>query len=472
VSVGESRSHVDPLAAVEAAARQARERRRPALAALRGALPATDLLAAFARWDAPDRFFFERPGDGLAIAGRGATRAIETSGAARFAVAAERTRTLFADLHVAGEATDATCGPLVVGGFAFDDGDATRWEGFPAARLVLPELSLVRRGGEAFATVVRAVAPDADAARECRMLREALARARGELARARAVAPDELAAAPAPDYRARADRPLADYRARVRCALRAIGAAALEKVVIARRVVLSRPGGFDAAPLLAALRETYPACTSFAVARPGGVFLGASPERLVRLAGRGVETAAVAGSAARGRNPQEDARLARELRESKKEQTEHAIVVRALREALAAHCDALRAPEAPRILQLDGIQHLETPISGVLRGGRSVLDLVGSLHPTPAVAGAPRAAAVRWIARQEGLDRGWYAGPIGFVNAQGGGEFVVALRSALLCGEEARLFAGAGIVEGSQPDAELRETRLKLRALLAPLLEI
>jgi isochorismate synthase EntC len=88
------------------------------------------------------------------------------------------------------------------------------------------------------------------------------------------------------------------------------------------------------------------------------------------------------------------------------------------------------------------------------------------------VAGAPRAAAVRWIARQEGLDRGWYAGPIGFVNAQGGGEFVVALRSALLCGEEARLFAGAGIVEGSQPDAELRETRLKLRALLAPLLEI
>nr|MDJ0869801.1 chorismate-binding protein [Myxococcota bacterium] len=147
-------------------------------------------------------------------------------------------------------------------------------------------------------------------------------------------------------------------------------------------------------------------------------------------------------------------------------------VVRALRAALAPHCRSLAVPEAPRLRRLDGIQHLETPIEGRLAGRRGLLALAGDLHPTPAVGGAPRDAALGWIARAEDLDRGWYAGPVGFLDAEGGGELAVALRAALLRGETARLFAGAGIVEGSQPEAELRETRLKLGALLAPLLEL
>jgi isochorismate synthase len=192
----------------------------------------------------------------------------------------------------------------------------------------------------------------------------------------------------------------------------------------------------------------------------------------MRLAEGRVETASVAGSAARGRSPEEDLELGRRLRESKKEQTEHAFVVRALCDALAPHCDPLEVRESPRLMRLQDIQHLETPIAGRLRARRSILELLGSVHPTPAIAGAPREAALEWLRRNENLDRGWYSGPIGFVDSEGGGEFYAALRSAVLRGGEAQLFAGAGVVNGSDPEAELCETRLKLRAMLTPLMEI
>ena len=276
----------------------------------------------------------------------------------------------------------------------------------------------------------------------------------------------------AASFRADAERSHADYCARVDAALHDIAAGDIEKVVLARAVRLRRESPLDAAALLRDLRAAYPTCTNFAVAHADGVFLGATPEHLVRLDGNRVATAAVAGSAPRGRDPVDDERLGRELLESKKEQAEHSVVVRALREGLAPCCADLDVPESPRLLRLGEIQHLETPIRGTLRNGETILGLVERLHPTPAVGGAPREAARAWIARNENLDRGWYAGPVGFVDAEGGGDFCVALRSALIRGEEARLYAGAGIVAGSLPPAELRETRLKLRAMLSPLLKI
>jgi isochorismate synthase len=196
----------------------------------------------------------------------------------------------------------------------------------------------------------------------------------------------------------------------------------------------------------------------------------------VCLAGERVSTAALAGSAPRGRSPEEDARIARALRESKKEQEEHAYVVREIAASLRPLCDELALPEAPRLLALDGIQHLETPVEARLRPAldpRPVLfDLVERLHPTPAVCGTPRAAATAWLRRNEDLERGWYAGGVGFVDAEGGGEVGVALRSGVLDGSSARLFAGAGLVAASRPEAELAETRLKLRTLLSQLTEI
>jgi isochorismate synthase len=390
---------------------------------------------------------------------------LEAHGEQRFEGAARRARGLFADLHAAG--ADGA-GPLLLGGFAFSASEppAPEWAGFPPARLELPEALLARAGGAAWLTLARRVEPGADPAREAAALRarrEALER---ELAAGSPASAEEER----PGFRLEATRGPADFRARVAAALREIAAGELEKVVLARSLRVA--GRFHPPALVAALADAHPACATFAVARPEGVLLGASPERLLRRAGRRVEAAALAGSAPRGRTPEEDERLGRELVESKKEQAEHAAVVRGLREALAGCCARLEVPEAPRLLRLEGIQHLETALTGTLARDLSAIELAGRLHPTPSVAGAPCDAALRWLARREGLARGWYAGPLGWIGPSGDGELWLALRCALVRGDEARLYAGAGVVAGSQPETELRETRLKLRALLHVLLEV
>jgi isochorismate synthase len=464
--------HADLANAVTSAAEQASRRARPQWVS--GSLRVADCdgLALFARSDAAERFFWERPAEAHQIAALGAEREIETRGASRFADAARAARELSSDLHLVAAEDGVGAQPFLVGGFAFgDEGSAaTEWAAFPPVRLVLPELLVTRRGEASRCTLTQRIEPGAEVERELALLRERLERARRALAGARL--PEPQPAAHAPEFHTAADAPPARYHAGVEQALRSIASGDLEKVVLARGVRLTSAAGFPVARVLDTLRRVHPSCASFAVGRPGATFLGAAPERLLRLDGRRVETAALAGSARRGRSPQEDARLGRDLCESKKEQAEHAVVVRALREALSHACDEIVVPEAPRLLRLQGIQHLETLLVGTLRGEASVLELAGRLHPTPAVAGAPQQAALAWLAQQEGLERGWYAGAIGVVNHDGGGEFSVALRSALLRGETAHCFAGAGIVAGSDPDAELRETRLKLRAMLGALVEL
>jgi isochorismate synthase len=461
-------------AAVGAAVRGARADARPHWVALRFRIPARDGLEDFDTQPHADRFHWERPDRQLAITGLGRAFAIEADGDDRFDVAARAAETLFASLHLAGDPGPRHSGPLLVGGFAFGASPSQQpdWRGFRPCSFTLPSVLLARERDEFWCTLVRRVDADDDPDAITASLRAEM-RTRIAVpsvpahARTRAKHSTDPAA-----FRVRADRPHADYCERVERALEGIHAGDLEKVVLARSLRVDRDSPIEPGHLLAALRDAHPTCTLFAVERSGGVFLGATPEHLIRLADGRVETAAVAGSAPRSGDPEVDARHAQRLLESKKEQEEHAIVVRALRDALATCCDDLDIPESPQLLRVGEIQHLETPIRGHLRDRRSILELVGRLHPTPAVGGAPRAAATEWIARSEGLDRGWYAGPVGFVDPDGGGEFCVALRSAVLRDGRANLFAGAGIVDGSIPEAELRETRLKLHALLAPLLEV
>jgi isochorismate synthase len=460
-----------------------------------------DVLAAFEASESQDRFYWERPAAGRSIAAFGCAEAIEAEGEGRFAEASERAEQLFARLHVSGQDTPATAGPFLVGGFAFSNVASTEshWRDFPTGRLVLPEVAIAVAGGRGWCSVVRPVQPvqaakPVQATQSVQAARVVSAIQSGTCARAicddlragldevgRSLANRSLIdAATAPiaeagdplDYHACADRTHIEYRAQVEAALREIADGGFEKVVLARSISVREKGDYDPFALLDTLRRAHPTCAIFAVARHAVVFLGATPECLVRLVDGRVETASVAGSAPRGRSPEEDLELGRQLRESKKEQAEHAFVVRALCDALTPHCDALEVRESPRLMRLQDIQHLETPITGHLRARRSILELLGSVHPTPAIAGAPREAALEWLNANENLDRGWYSGPIGFADSQGGGEFYAALRSAVLRGNEARLFAGAGVVDGSDPEAELRETRLKLRAMLAPLMEI
>jgi isochorismate synthase len=448
--------------------------------ALQEEIFACDVLAAFATSESQDRFYWERPVEERSVAAFGRAGVIEAEGEGRFAETSERAEHLFARVHVAGQDAPATAGPFLVGGFGFANAAPREphWQDFPASRLILPEIAIAVSGERSCCTLVRPVQPteklqSGNRAREIADdIRAGFDEVRRSLANRSLVDASTAEGSHRPDFHACADRTHAEYRAQVEAALSEIAEGSFEKVVLARSISVREEGDYDPCALLDTLRRAHPTCAIFAVARPGVVFLGATPECLVRLVDGCVETASVAGSAPRGRSPEEDLELGRQLRESKKEQAEHAFVVRALCDALAPHCDGLEVRESPRLMRLQDIQHLETPIKGRLRAPRSILELVGSVHPTPAIAGAPREEALEWLNANENLDRGWYSAPIGFADSEGGGEFYAALRSAVLRGNEARLFAGAGVVDGSDPEAELRETRLKLRAMLAPLMEI
>ena len=456
-----------------------------------------DILRCYARCGDRDRFFWERADSGERFVAWGRVDETESAGSERFRDVEVWAARIRSRLHWVGAAR-CDAAPVFFGGFGFDDDvtPASEWKNFPAARFVLPAAIGEFRDGRARWITLARVEPGVDADSVETELAGRLAQACAFSATQSDAQPgsdspaiDVLAVADwpsGPEYRVRSDRAHAVFLAQVDRALEDIAAGGLEKVVLARSLQVDHDGEVDIPGLLGRLRELYPSCTLIAMGRGEDTFLAATPETLVRVAGDRVETAALAGSAPRGRTPEEDAALASALQSSAKEQVEHAHVVEALARVLAARCAELEMDDTPGLRRLFGIQHLETAVSGRLLEGEAgrdvVLELVAALHPTPAVGGVPHAHARDWLRRFEGLDRGWYASPIGWLDAAGGGDFCVALRSALIrsgSSESGRaatgrawLFAGAGIVEGSVPAQELTETRIKLRALLAPLTEI
>jgi len=255
------------------------------------------------------------------------------------------------------------------------------------------------------------------------------------------------------------------WKAAVAQAVAEIGDGAFEKVVLARRSDCEQPQDIAPATVLGTLAERYPGCRVFSFRARGSTWLGASPELLVALGAGTVRAASLAGSRPRGDNPLSDRRLAEDLLNSEKERAEHGFVVSAIAGALWPVCTEVDMPPAPSLMRIANIQHLYTPVTGTVRPGVDILDLVGRVHPTPAVGGWPREITFDAIRRLEQMDRGWYAAPIGWVDLDGDGEFAVALRSARISGNRAALFAGAGIVSGSVPEEELAETELKFRPL-------
>ena len=245
-----------------------------------------------------------------------------------------------------------------------------------------------------------------------------------------------------------------------------IAAGRLDKAVLARQVTIDLDADVDQASVLDRLRRAQPACFTCAV----GSYVGASPELLVRRRGRLVVSRPLAGTVAQGGPADEDRRLVAGMAASAKEQAEHAMVVREVRAALDELCDEVSASARPEVVRLATVAHLATTVTGRLREpAASALAVAARLHPTPAVAGVPRAAALAAIAELEPFDRGIYAGPLGWVDSRGDGDWAVALRGATLDGRRARLVAGAGIVAGSDPGAEWDETEAKLRAMRAAL---
>jgi menaquinone-specific isochorismate synthase len=247
--------------------------------------------------------------------------------------------------------------------------------------------------------------------------------------------------------------------------LREVESGVAEKVVLARDHALWSKERFDPHLVIANLRDRFPECYTFLI----DGLAGASPELLLRRQDLTIDSRALAGSTGRSEDPEEDERLGKELITSDKEQREHAAAAASVGRVLGEVCRTLTRPAAPELLKLANVQHLATPFAGTLAEPHHILDLVGRLHPTAAVGGAPTATALEMIGRYEAMERGRYAGPVGYFDMDGDGEFAIALRCAELSGARARLFAGAGLVRGSVPEEELEETRLKLKAMLSAL---
>ncbi|MGY1630192.1 isochorismate synthase MenF [Geodermatophilus sp. SYSU D01186] len=401
----------------------------PAAPALLELLPATGALS------------WVRRGEGLV--GWGEAARLEVSGPTALAEAADWWAEYGAGLDVDDPIGVPGSGPVLFAGIAFDPASGT-------SVFVVPEVVVGRRDGVAWVTTVG----DADPA-------EVLASA--------------PAAVPAALGRLRyADGALdpASWCSTVEAAVERITAGELEKVVLARDLLVTADAPLDPRSLLARLAARFPDCWTFAV----DGLLGATPELLLRRTGRTLSSRVLAGTAPRGAGADDD-RLAAALLGSAKDRAEHALAVDSLVGALQPYCATLTAPEEPELLTLANVRHLATDVTGVqarggARGRAGLLELVGAVHPTAAVCGTPTPAAAGLIAELEGMDRGRYAGPVGWLDARGDGEFGLALRCAQLCDDDpasARLFAGCGIVAGSDPAAELAETQAKFAAFQAAL---
>jgi salicylate biosynthesis isochorismate synthase/menaquinone-specific isochorismate synthase len=430
--------------------------------------PELDVAACiFASRGAEERYFvWEQPDrDGFALGTLGVEWTVEgIADPERFSAAAAACAdaTRDATRAVRGSGPPAS-GPVWVGGFSFDTagGEAPHWASLPPTLLVLPSVSLVRYKDEVVATVNVACRADSDPE-----ILAGSAAARLETLRADPIPlvdPDprerfEIVSVRPPEHYVEA---VAEARELIRCGK-------LEKVVLAREVRVEARSPFRLAVVFDELRQAFPSCFCFCVGTPEGGFVGASPELLVRREGGGVASVALAGSTRRSADPAVDDHLGQRLLQSPKDRSEHEIVARRIERALAPLSVWVAANAEPELIRVANIQHLATPVRAQLAEPLSAVELAGVLHPTPGVGGEPWEVACEVMALEQ-MDRGWYAGPVGWMDAAEDGEFCVALRCALVNGTVGHCYAGVGVVADSDPEAELAESEVKLQALLTVL---
>jgi isochorismate synthase len=444
----------------EAAIRRARRGRRDVIVSVDVKIdPATDVSAVVLASRSHERFFcLEQPDrGGFALAALGNAVVIEARDQRdRFATVAQLCRE-----YGRGALTDAH-GPRWVGGFAFapDGGSAPEWRSFGPAQLVLPEVALWRQDGEAWMTLNAMVTPDSAGVEAGMSGRASMLRAEPmPLLDPDPVEKAEVYSAAPPEH----------FEAAIMRATERINAGELTKIVLAREVRVHAPQPFDPAPVYDGLRTVFPSCYSYLVGKGDTAFIGASPELLVRRDGNRAQTVALAGTRRRSADPAVDRFLGEQLLSSPKDREEQAIVARRIERVLDPVSVWVAVAEEPVLVKVHNVQHLGTPIRAQLADPVPAIELAGMLHPTPAVGGEPADKALPLIPALEGLDRGWYAGPIGWTDLAEDGEFCVALRCALLQGNVAHLYAGEGIVGDSEPASELEANEAKLQALL-PLL--
>ena len=446
-----------PLRAhLESGQQRAAHLHQPVVVSIAILLPSTpDLVSCYAA--APSgsyRVYWARPSQSRWTVGVGEALRIVGRGEQRYQRMKQAHRRLMESALI--HAPDVTgVGPAFFGGFRFDihTERSELWRGFDDGMLVLPKFIFARTPEGCWLTLNMLVQPTSDVNVLERDTREELALY-------------ERPPSPRPDCWQQVKACLdADYKAQwdyaVTQVLQSIEKHQLEKVVLARQLLLRADAPLSPEAVLGRLEGMNSDCLVFALGADNSCFLGATPELLVRLDQGQVLSICLAGTTSRSQEPAQDEVLGTQLLSSPKNRKEHALVVQQVVQDLEPLSSGLQWNEVPDLLKLPGLQHLRTSFTGQTEKERHVLDFVERLHPTPAMAGAPKTQAMKSIRELERMDRGWYSGPIGWLDRHGDGEFGIAIRSALLRGNTAVLHAGAGIVAGSNKDKELVETELK-----------
>jgi menaquinone-specific isochorismate synthase len=429
-----------------------------------------DSLEVFAQALGGLTVYWQRGQYASAYAGIGAAAVVTADSADRFEATRHAIDAAFAG-HLHDSNAPAEVRPRFFGGFAFDDAvdDDPMWRGFGGVRFILPRLLLTRVGGYHWLTVCDV--GEGGAAERLAVVKEAFSKTQRNLeSQPERIAPPlyevEKGRGGEVSFAMRHDQ----WYTMVARGIDLIHDGALRKIVLARTLDAQFDTPVEPMPALATLEKQYPTAFRFLFSpSAGSAFFGATPELLARMSDGQLETAALAGSAPRGGTPDEDDRLAAALLASVKDRHEHALVADALREMITPLARTVEMPSAPTIVKLKHIQHLFTPVSAQLKEHGHILRVVERLHPTPALGGSPQREAQAAIRQLEPITRGWYAAPIGWVDANGDGEFAVAIRSAVAQGAQVRLYAGAGIVGDSDPDKEWDETTLKFKPLMGAL---
>ena len=429
-------------------------------------IPKLDPLAALSLLQQPDQpyFYWEKQSQGTAIAATEPVLHLQIDGPQRFTRSQHFMCTSLVDTVTSGALHLPFAGPHFFCSFTFFDYTHREPRLFPAASVFLPRWQVACDQDQA--VLVANAVLDADTSLE-QLSQDIWQTWQLLLTPRRCPAPRSKTTNFTYPLLASADA----FATAVTDTLADIQGERLQKLVLAHTLDVKTPQPLDLCHALGTLRDRYPECYVFAVSNGRGqTFIGASPERLIELRDRNLVTDALAGSAPRGHSRLEDETLGNQLLGSKKDGHEHRVVLDFIRDSLWDLGITPQVASLPHLLQLPNIQHLRTLITAEVPSHLHLLDILAALHPTPAVAGMPREVAQQQIYSHEAFERHLYAAPLGWIDHQGNGEFTVGIRSALINGSQARLYAGAGIVAGSDPQRELAEIQLKLHTLLDALM--
>jgi len=417
------------------------------------------------------QYYWEKPSDEFAIAAGDELFNISASGPDRFE---EISRKYNSARELTTEFTTIShphAGMIFLGGFSFfDEVNGQMWDSFSPASFTVPKWMIIRDGKFNVASLSVEVENFDSAADLQHYLQQKLQDITETVSQNTSAKVNENGQLSLNNHPLETGSAHAEWISSVKQAKEEINRETFEKIVLARHLTVNKDTGTTPTKVLNNLRQQYTNCYNFLIHQPSGkTFLGSTPERLGAFRNQLLLTDALAGSIQRGSTATEDAFYEKHLAHSKKDRDEHNFVIRDIKERLTPYAKTFKRNEQPEIKKLSNVQHLYTPIRVQLNDDISMLDVIGKLHPTPAVGGYPWQDASEYIDKLEQFERGWYAGPVGWFNSKGNGEFAVGIRSGLFTESQAHFFAGCGIVADSDPEAEWEETNLKLKPMLSAL---